>query len=113
VLGAILGAVGGLTGGLMLLSGVMAGIGALSGVLSAIGSSLFTQVAFGLGSFIAVSATALGATTALGSETGVLGDAFLTLGSSMQGAADFTKAVWELMRSEEHTSELQSRFDLV
>ena len=97
VLGAILGAVGGLTGGLMLLSGVMAGIGALSGVLSAIGSSLFTQVAFGLGSFIAVSATALGATTALGSETGVLGDAFLTLGSSMQGAADFTKAVWELM----------------
>ena len=97
VLGAILGAVGGLTGGLMLLSGVMAGIGALSGVLSAIGSSLFTQVAFGLGAFVAISATALGATTALGSETGVLGDAMLGLGAHLDGAAQFTRDLWGLM----------------
>lgn len=97
VLGAILGAVGGLTGGLMLLSGVMAGIGALSGVLSAIGSSLFTQVAFGLGAFVAVSATALGATTALGSETGVLGDAMLGLGSHLDGAAQFSRDLFGLM----------------
>ena len=97
VLGAILGAVGGLTGGLMLLSGVMAGIGALSGVLSAIGSSLFTQVAFGLGSFVAISATALGATTALGSETSVLGDAMLGLGAHLDGAAQFTRDLWGLM----------------
>ena len=97
VLGAILGAVGGLTGGLMLLSGVMAGIGALSGVLSAIGSSLFTQVAFGLGAFVAVSATALGATTALGSETGVLGDAMLGLGAHLDGAAQFTRDLFGLM----------------
>ena len=97
VLGAILGAVGGLTGGLMLLSGVMAGIGALSGVLSAIGSSLFTQVAFGLGAFVAVSATALGATTALGSETSVLGESMLGLGAHLDGAAQFTRDLWGFM----------------
>lgn len=97
VLGAILGAVGGLTGGLMLLSGVMAGVGALSAVLSAISGSLFTQIAFGLGSFVAVSGTALGATTALGSETSVLGDALLTLGAHLEGAADLTKSFWGLL----------------
>ena len=97
VLGAILGAVGGLTGGLMLLSGVMAGIGALSGVLSAIGSSLFTQVAFGLGSFVAVSAMALGATSALGSETGVLGESMIGLGAHLEGAAQFTRDLFGFM----------------
>ena len=97
VLGAILGAVGGLTGGLMLLSGVMAGIGALSAVLSAVGSSWITTIAFGLGSFVAISATALGATTALGSETSVLGDAMLGLGAHLDGAAQFTRGLFGLM----------------
>ncbi|MGG6652035.1 UNVERIFIED_CONTAM: hypothetical protein ITH24_24460, partial [Salmonella enterica subsp. enterica serovar Weltevreden] len=75
VLGAILGAVGGLTGGLMVLSGVMAGVGALSAVVAAVGGSFFTQLAAGVGLFIAVSGTALGATSALEAETGLLGEA--------------------------------------
>lgn len=97
VLGAILGAVGGLTGGLMLLSGVMAGVGALSAVIGAISGNLFTQIAFGLGSFIAVSGTALGATAALGSETSVLGGALITLGAHLGGAAELTKSFWGLL----------------
>src|SRR5699024_2185303 len=54
-------------------------------------------VAFGLGSFVAISATALGATTALGSETCVLGDAMLGLGAHLAGAAPFTRDLWGLM----------------
>ena len=96
VLGAILGAVGGLTGGLMVLSGVMAGVGALSAVVAAVGGSFFTQLAAGVGLFIAVSGTALGATSALEAETGLLGEAALTLGASLGGVAEFGRAVWGL-----------------
>lgn len=97
VLGAILGAVGGLTGGLMLLSGVMAGVGALSAVVGAIGGSWFTQLAGGLALFVAVSATALGATSALGAETTLLGGAAVTLGSSLEGVSGLGKAFYGLL----------------
>lgn len=97
VLGAILGAVGGLTGGLMLLSGVMAGVGSLSAVVGAIGGSWFTQLAGGLALFVAVSATALGATSALGAETTLLGDAAVTLGSSLEGVAGLGKSFYGLL----------------
>ena len=83
VLGAIVGAVGGLAGGLMILSGVMAGVGAAAAILNAATGSIFTTVAMGLGLFIATSTTALGASTALGEEVGILGGSALELGSAL------------------------------
>lgn len=97
VLGAFLGAAGGLIAGLMVLAGVMSGVGAAAKVIEAAGRSLFTKLAFSVGSFVAVNSTAIGALAASGDAATVLGEAAVHVGKSFEGAADFGRDLWGLI----------------
>lgn len=97
VLGAFLGAAGGLVAGLMVLAGVMSGVGAAAKVIEAAGKSLFTKLAFSIGSFVAVNSTAIGAIAASGDAATVLGEAAVHVGKSFEGAANFGRDLWALI----------------
>ena len=98
VLGAIVGAVGGLAGGLMILSGVMASVGALAAIVKAAAGSMITTIATGLAGFVATSSAALGASVALGTEgLSPLAESVLGLSETLYIVRDASQHLWGVL----------------